>query len=579
MQMLDFQHILEDYYPEFVRHRRRTANAIARLLNILFLQERFKQFEHKYSGLEGFDFVSAALTFFDFSIRLPESQKARIPATGRLVIASNHPIGSLDGIALLDLVRQVRTDVRVVANGMLMHLKPLHSVLLPVNNMSGSTTRRDLLAIRKHLESDGVLIIFPAGEVSRLGLKGVRDGLWNNGFVKLASATKAPILPVFMGGRNSAFFYGLSALVKPLSTAWLIREMFKQQHKTVDVHIGRPIPYSTYSANGFSTTTLTAMFKTHVYQLTSSTKPVFESVDSVAQPELRSALIEELAHCDHLGTTPDGKQIYLTTMAQSPCIMREIGVLREITFRLAGEGSGLARDIDQFDQDYYQLLLWDDAEHEIVGAYRLGDASELIDKRGVNGLYTSSLFEFDAQMDRFFRQGLELGRSFVQPKYQSRYALDYLWSGIGAFVKQRPRIRYLFGSASISRFYKQASIERIAYYYGTHFSHIDVGVTPKTPLLIGDKEQTALASEFAGRDAEDDFKTLRDALAKEGRPVPVLYKHYARATRQDGVTFTAFNIDPNFNDCVDGFVIADLTKLKPKKKNRYLGTDWTPLPT
>ena len=579
MQMLDFQHILEDYYPEFVRHRRRTANAIARLLNILFLQKRFKQFEHKYSGLEGFDFVSAALTFFDFSIRLPESQKARIPATGRLVIASNHPIGSLDGIALLDLVRQVRTDVRVVANGMLMHLKPLHSVLLPVNNMSGSTTRRDLLAIRKHLESDGVLIIFPAGEVSRLGLKGVRDRLWNNGFVKLASATKTPILPVFMGGRNSAFFYGLSALVKPLSTAWLIREMFKQQHKTVDVHIGRPIPYSTYSANGFSTTTLAAMFKTHVYQLTSSTKPVFESVDSVAQPELRSALIEELAHCDHLGTTPDGKQIYLTTMAQSPCIMREIGVLREITFRLAGEGSGLARDIDQFDQDYYQLLLWDDAEREIVGAYRLGDASELIDKRGVNGLYTSSLFEFDAQMDRFFRQGLELGRSFVQPKYQSRYALDYLWSGIGAFVKQRPRIRYLFGSASISRFYKQASIERIAYYYGTHFSHIDVGVTPKTPLLIGDKEQTALASEFAGRDAEDDFKTLRDALAKEGRPVPVLYKHYARATRQDGVTFTAFNIDPNFNDCVDGFVIADLTKLKPKKKNRYLGTDWTPLPT
>ena len=579
MQMLDFQHILEDYYPEFVRHRRRTANAIARLLNILFLQKRFKQFEHKYSGLEGFDFVSAALTFFDFSIRLPESQKARIPATGRLVIASNHPIGSLDGIALLDLVRQVRNDVRVVANGMLMHLKPLHSVLLPVNNMSGSTTRRDLLAIRKHLESDGVLIIFPAGEVSRLGLKGVRDGLWNNGFVKLASATKAPILPIFMGGRNSAFFYGLSALVKPLSTAWLIREMFKQQHKSVDVHIGRPIPYSTYSANGFSTTTLAAMFKTHVYQLTSSTKPVFESVDSVAQPELRSALIEELAHCDHLGTTPDGKQIYLTTMAQSPCIMREIGVLREITFRLAGEGSGLARDIDQFDQDYYQLLLWDDAEREIVGAYRLGDASELIDKRGVNGLYTSSLFEFDAQMDRFFRQGLELGRSFVQPKYQSRYALDYLWSGIGAFVKQRPRIRYLFGSASISRFYKQASIERIAYYYGTHFSHIDVGVTPKTPLLIGDKEQTALASEFAGRDAEDDFKTLRDALAKEGRPVPVLYKHYARATRQDGVTFTAFNIDPNFNDCVDGFVIADLTKLKPKKKNRYLGTDWTPLPT
>ena len=163
--MLDFRHVLEDYYPEFVRHRQRTTNAIARLLNIVFLQKRFKQFEQKYSGLEGFDFVAAVLTFFDFRLRLPESQKARIPATGRLVIASNHPIGSLDGIALLDLVRQVRTDVRVVANGMLMQLKPLRSVLLPVNNMGGSTARRDLLAIRKHLESDGVLIIFPAGEV------------------------------------------------------------------------------------------------------------------------------------------------------------------------------------------------------------------------------------------------------------------------------------------------------------------------------------------------------------------------------------------------------------------------------
>ena len=105
-----------------------------------------------------------------------------------------------------------------------------------------------------------------------------------------------------------------------------------------------------------------------------------------------------------------------------------------------------------------------------------------------------------------------------------------------------------------------------------------MGVTPKTPLLIADKARTALASEFASRDAEENFKTLRDALAIDGDPVPVLYKHYAGATRPDGVTFTAFNIDPDFNDCVDGFVIADLTKLKPKKKNRYLGTDWTPLP-
>ena len=115
------------------------------------------------------------------------------------MIVANHPIGSLDGLALLHLIRQIRPDVKVVANNMLMQLHRLRPVLLPVDNMGGQTARKHLLAIKEHLKNESALLIFPAGEVSRFGAKGVRDPVWQSGFVKLASATKAPILPIFVG--------------------------------------------------------------------------------------------------------------------------------------------------------------------------------------------------------------------------------------------------------------------------------------------------------------------------------------------------------------------------------------------
>ena len=573
--MLNFQDVLLKNYPEFVQKHRKSALVAGKLLATLFHQSRFEAFDEEHPGVRGFEFIEAALTFFDFDIRVRENERARIPTSGRVVIAANHPIGSLDGLALLHLIRQVRPDVKVVANSLLMEVEALHDIMLPVDNMGGKTARQNVLALREHLESDAALLIFPAGEVSRLGSKGIRDGLWHSGFVKIASATKSPILPVFVRGRNSAFFYGLSLFAKPLSTAWLIREMFKQRRKTMDVRIGRAIPHDVYSANGFAAKTLAAMFKKHVYRLAKGRKPLFRSVETVAPPESKVLLRQELMLCDELGVTPDGKRMLLTVADRTPCLMREIGRLREMTFRLVGEGTGLPRDIDRFDRDYYQLFLWDDEDLEIVGAYRLGDARELVRQSGTDGLYTSTLFEFDDSASQYFKHGLELGRSFVQPRYQTRQALDYLWFAIGAFVKQHPHIRYLFGPASISRFYSDEAISRLAFYYSNNFGSLPVGVTPKNPFIISETLRATLVQEFSGLDRDEDFRSLRDALKESGLSVPTLYKHYAQVTDHHGVTFTAFNKDPEFGDCVDGFVIADLTRLKPKKKRRYLGEDWT----
>ncbi|MEQ8515207.1 MAG: 1-acyl-sn-glycerol-3-phosphate acyltransferase [Chromatocurvus sp.] len=486
--MLNVEHAIESRYPDLFKRHRRFARTLSRFLGYLFFESRFQRFAEDYPHLSGFDFVEQVLRSFDFNIRLTEAERARIPSSGRVVIVANHPIGSLDGLALLHLVRGVRPDVKVVANELLTSIEPLHSVLLPVTNMGSRGSSRDnLRAIRRHLESGRALIIFPAGEVSRLAPGGVRDGIWQSGFIRFAGATRAPVLPIHVAGRNSLFFYSLSMLARPLSTLWLVREMFKQSHNTVDARIGRPIPHEIYSASGFAPVQLARMFRKHVYRLGSGGKPVFRSVETVAPPENRQLLQQELAGSESLGSTPDGKLLYLCDYHASPCVMRE------------------------------------------------------------------------------------LGRSFVQPRYQTRHSLDYLWWGIGAFLKRNPgRFRYLFGPASISRHYGSEGTAMLTGYYGHYFAAPALGVRARNPLALADEAIAKASDGFLGDDAETDFRRLRARLAEQGLPVPTLYKHYAQSMRPGGVSFSAFNVDTDFGDCVDSFVLADLEQLTPRKRQRYL---------
>lgn len=568
--MLDIRQVLENRYPSLFQRHRRIATTLVRFLGYLFYQSRFRQFAQDYPHLQGFDFVEETLRYFDFTLRIRDNERARIPASGRVVIAANHPIGSLDGLALLSLVRQVRPDVKVVANDLLTAVGPLEPVLLPVTNMGGSTPRKNLRRIREHLEQDGALIIFPAGEVSRFGVKGVKDGVWQPGFVRIAAATRAPILPVYVAGRNSLFFYSISFLARPLSTLWLVREMFKQSHNTVDARVGRPVPWEHYSALDVSTEQLARLLRKHVYRIARDRRPIFQSIETVAAPENRLLLRQEISASESLGLTPDGKQIHLCRMADAPCVMREIGRLRELTFRAVGEGSGLPRDIDRFDRDYLQLVLWDPQELEIAGAYRLGDARALVDQGGMAALYTDTLFAFGAGMTPYLQQGLELGRSFVQPRYQTRHSLDYLWLGIGAFLRRYPGYRYLFGPASISRLYGDEAIAHLAGYYSAYHSQLPLDVEPRTPFTAPAGLQPLFATEGRPADAERDFKVLQDTLAASGLRVPTLFKHYAQVAEPAGVAITAFNVDREFGNCVDGFVLVDLERLKPRKRKRYL---------
>jgi len=274
-----------------------------------------------------------------------------------------------------------------------------------------------------------------------------------------------------------------------------------------------------------------------------------------------------------LGSTQDGKQIYLSPFHPDSCLMREIGRLREIAFRAAGEGTGTRRDVDGYDRHCFQLVLWDEAEMEIVGAYRLCTTSgrKASDPTSDDGaLYSQTLFKFSDGMDEILKHGIELGRSFVQPRYWGRRSLDYLWYGIGAFLRSTPEFRYLFGPVSISDSYPLAAKDMLVYSYNLYFGDMDGLAQAYMPYHLTEAKRLELALHFSGKDYKYDFMHLKSSLKHMGCSVPTLYKQYTEICEPDGVYFLGFNIAPDFANCVDGLVVVDLTRLKDKTRQRYI---------
>ncbi|MBW8191858.1 lysophospholipid acyltransferase family protein [Neiella marina] len=568
--MFTVDQVIRDNYPA-IEQKPWLAKPLKGVLRRLLHERDINNFAETYPHLNGLDFVEKVLDYFSFSYSISDRDKARIPATGRVVIIANHPIGSLDGLALLKMVAEIRSDVKAVVNELLMNVKPLTPMLLPVNNMTGNTAKECLQNIEQHLRDDGALIIFPAGEVSRLHPTGVKDSRWRSGFLKMATQTQSPIVPMFVNGRNSALFYSASMIYKPLSTVLLVKEMFRQRNKNMTVRVGEPIPYESYTSLTMPNRERIKLFKRHLYRIGKGRKGLFKTFSAIAHPESRAELKHAIEQCERLGETADGKQIYLYRFTESSPIMREIGRLREVSFRAVGEGTGERRDMDCYDAHYLHLVLWDQQDLEIVGAYRLADTQRVIEEKGLTGLYTHSLFNFDKEMDKYLPKGVELGRSFVQPRYWGKRSLDYLWYGIGAFLVKYPGYRYLFGPVSISNSFPKPARDLLVFFYKLYFSSKEPIAHSRQPYGIADDTMQTLKGTFSGDNYKEDFTQLKHLLANMGVSVPTLYKQYTEVAEPDGVRFLDFGVDPDFADCVDGLVLVDIEKLKKKKRNRYMG--------
>jgi hypothetical protein len=349
----------------------------------------------------------------------------------------------------------------------------------------------------------------------------------------------------------------------------LVNEMFRQEKKQIRLTVGRIVPYRSYSRLPLNSEDKVKLLKRHLYRIGRGGKDVLRTESAIARPERRSDLKRELRDAQLLGKTPDGKLIFLYATAESSPVMREIGRLRETAFRAVEEGTGKRRDTDWFDSYYRQLILWDENDLEIVGAYRLADAAQVIRQHGTQGLYTDSLFNFAPEHHWFLDRGLELGRSFVQQRYWGKRSLDYLWYGIGAFLADNPSYRYLFGPVSISNGMPQAAKELLVFFYRLYFGSDESGACSKNPFVFSGSLDW-LASEFSGLDYAEDFKRLKNLLRNMGTNIPTLYKQYSSLCSPGGVRFLDFNVDPDFNNCVDGLVVVDIKLLKKKKRERYI---------
>lgn len=292
---------------------------------------------------------------------------------------------------------------------------------------------------------------------------------------------------------------------------------------------------------------------------------------NIAEPEARDNVEAELQACELLGETLDNKAIYLykpNMESGYTCLLREIGRLREEAFRLVGEGTGLESDVDTYDLYYMHIILWDCADREIVGAYRLCRTNIIFDPHP-RPIYTASLFRYLPKSRDMLNEGLELGRSFVQEKYWGSRSLDYLWSGIAAFLRRHPEYRYLLGAVSISNDLSMHAKELLVGYYRRYYGVDEPQVICKQPFKLSTKAQGHVADLFEGLDARQAFVVLKKQLRYLGYVVPVLYKQYTELTDVGGSQFLGFNIDPDFNDCIDGLVVVDIHKITQHKRKRY----------
>ena len=528
----------------------------------------------------GFDFVEAVLDHLGTRYTVDQVERGRIPQAGRVIIVANHPLGALDSLALLHLVGTVRRDVRILANDLLLEFEGLRELLLPLRILGGKPNAESLRAVSAALEAEQAVIVFPAGEVSRLGWRGVRDGRWRAGFVKFAHESGAPVLPVRIKAKNSVLFYGLSSLYKPVGTALLPREIFKARGLRIDLRIGLPRridagdsrALSNGSAKPLETAKALASIRQALMAIGTRKESAPPDPAPLAHAVDRGALRAEVLALRELGRTPDGKQIRVGRLKADSLLLRELGRLRELSFRAVGEGTGRAFDVDAFDTWYEHIVLWDAEALEIAGAYRVCRGSEVLATRGLKGFYTASLFEFGPQALAHAAEGMELGRSFVAPAYWGSRSLDYLWLGIGAYLRAHPGVRYLFGPVSISAGLPIAAREQLVAYYAQHYGAD--GAMARHPFRF-----LASAPCFRSLDAEQSYKLLRANLDALGAKVPTLYKQYTELCEPGGARFLAFGVDPDFANCVDGLIEIDLHRIKPRKYQRYIAGDAGALPT
>jgi putative hemolysin len=558
------------------------GEAFVRFLMHLLRMKKVNKIYTELSEVKGVDFIDKLIESLEIKFEISDDDVKKIPRDGGFITISNHPFGGLDGILLIKALATVRPDLKILANSFLRKIEPLNDFFLAENAFDTNTKanvspRIGLKMALQFVKQGGVLGIFPAGEVSRFDqYYNVSDREWQYPIIKMIKKAGVPVVPVYFGGNNSRLFHILGMIDPQLSSIKLPTEFFNKKNKTIAIRIGTPIRqaeighYTDIHQLGrylrAKTYCLSASVPIEVKKFFKKRKPAKSNkVEDIVPPINPILLLDEINTIKEQFTLFSVKNysVFCCPSKLIPNMLNEIGRLRETTFRLVGEGTNLSIDIDEYDLYYNQLFIWDNDASCLVGAYRIGMGSEIIQQYGPRGFYLQSLFKLSKKVNPILEKSLELGRSFVVPDYQRKpLPLFLLWKGILYFLLKNPNYRYLIGPVSISNNYSPVSKDSIIRFIkNSYFNNkLSKSIKPrKAYKFISQNPDVNLLLESAGDDLNKLDRLIGD-IDKVNSGIPVLLKKYLSLNAQ----ILAFNVDPNFNNCLDGLIMLDVYNVPQK---------------
>ena len=553
--------------------------SLMKILKISALNKIYRRNKHLSDG----QFLDAILDDFKVKFEIPNEDLKRLPKHGAFITVSNHPLGGIDGILLLKLMVEQRDDFKIIANFLLHRIKPLEPFIMPVNPFEDRKDIKSSISgfknAIKHLREGHPLGVFPAGEVSTYkDGKSIVDKPWEEAAMKLIQKAGVPVVPIYFHAKNSKLFYKLAQLSETLRTAKLPSELLTQKKRTIKVRIGRQISVSDQKEHE-DLKDFTEFIRKKTYMLSNSfdekgkflgnlasnlkvpkaikePKRIITPVESTVMAEE----VEQLRIDEKRLLESKNYEVFLSEPKAIPNILREIGRLREITFRAVGEGTNEPIDLDKFDNYYHHMFLWDNELKKIAGAYRMGLGSKIFAAHGIDGFYLQDLFRFEPELYKMMSESIEMGRAFITGDYQQKpMPLFLLWKGIVHTTLRYPEHKYLIGGVTISdqftNFSKSLMIEFMkSNYYDPYVAQY---VRPKKEFKIKLKDAD---KDFVFDETEADlvkFDKIIDELEPGALRLPVLIKKYIKQNAK----VVAFNVDPLFNNAVDGLMyirIADL---------------------
>jgi len=514
---------------------------------------------------------------------------SKIPKTGSFILVSNHPLGALDGILMTKIISEIRPDFKIMGNFLLSKIQPMKEFVIPVNPFEGRkdafSSINGMRSAMKHLKNGGCFGVFPAGEVSNKNnpQRKILDKDWEIPILKLIHKVNVPVLPMYFHARNSRLFYSMSKIHPDLQTAMLPSEMMRKREEPIKIRIGKSI--NPKILKEYETPVELGKFlKNRVYMMKSYFDRRKKLVDYLKIPNLNIKLplrqnesivqniisetdkkyileeIENLRNIEEKMLFTNGDyEVFFAKADEITFIMREIGRQRELTFREVGEGTNMPFDLDEYDKHYHHLFLWDKKEEKLVGAYRMALGADIMKRYGIKGFYTSSLFDFDTELHPFFGKVIEMGRAYIINEYQQKYLpLFLLWRGIVHVCLRNPNHKFLMGGVSISNKFSDFSKSLIIEFMRSHYYDSVVGqyVHPNNKYKVKLSEKDKLMF-FEGVDNDlNKFDKLIDDFEPEMR-MPVLIKKYIKQNAK----VISFNVDPNFNDAIDGLMYIRIRDL------------------